>query len=305
MLKYYHMVESAQVWLKDRTDVWPSFVYWFNDHITAILVILIAGIIAYWVGGIILARIVKRFVKTARHREWHHKDIEKRQNTLASVVSNIWHVFIIVVVCVALFRESVSQADALLAPLFASAGIIGVALGFGAQSIVKDFLAGLFLIGENQYRVGDIVEIEGFSGTVERIGNRSTVLRDIDGNVHYFPNGIINHVVNKTMGYSMARFIIHLNPASDIKKVTTIINETGKKLAEEEKWRAKILEPPAFVSIGDFNGTSLEIIIAGKTQPSDQWAVIAEMRKRLLGKLEAAHIKLAPAPNTLLTNPIR
>lgn len=285
--------------------MWPSFVYWFNDHITAILVIFIAGIVAYWVGGVILTYIVKRFVKTARHREWRHKDIEKRQNTLASVVSNIWHIFIIVVVGVALFRESVAQADALLAPLFASAGIVGVALGFGAQSVVKDFLAGLFIIGENQYRVGDIVEIEGFSGTVERIGNRSTVLRDVDGNVHYFPNGMIDHVVNKTMGYSMARFIIHIDPTSDIKKVTTIINETGKKLAEEEKWQTKILEPPAFVSIGDFNGTSLEVIIAGKTEPSDQWAVIAEMRKRLLGKLEAAHIKLAPAPTTLPTHPIR
>lgn len=290
-------MESTQVWLKDRTDVWPSFVYWFNDHITAILVILISGVIAYWLGGLLFARIVKRFVKTARHREWHHKDIEKRQNTLASVVTNVWHIFIIVVVCVALFRESVAQADALLAPLFASAGIIGVALGFGAQSVVKDFLAGLFVIGENQYRVGDIVEIEGFSGTVERIGNRSTVLRDVDGNVHYFPNGMIDHVVNKTMGYSMARFIIYIDPTSDIKKVTTIINDAGKKLAEEEKWRTKILEPPAFVSIGEFSGTSLEIIIAGKTQPSDQWAVIAEMRKRLLGKLETAHIKLAPAPN--------
>ncbi len=288
------MVESIQVWLKTHTDVGPAFIYWFNDHFTTILVILISGAIAYYVGGKIFVRIVKRFVRSARHREWHHKDIEKRQNTLSIVVRNVWHIFIIIVVCVALFRESVAQADALLAPLFASAGIIGVALGFGAQSIVKDFLAGLFVIGENQYRVGDIVEIEGHSGTVERIGNRSTVLRDVDGNVHYFPNGMIDHVVNKTMGFSMARFVIHVDPTSDIKKVTTIINETGKKLAAEEKWQAKILEPPAFVSVGDFSGTSLEIIIAGKTQPSDQWAVIAEMRRRLLGKIEAEHIKLAP-----------
>jgi small-conductance mechanosensitive channel len=208
-------------------------------------------------------------------------------------VTNVWHIFITVVIIVALFREAVSQADALLAPLFASAGIIGVALGFGAQSIVKDFLAGMLLVGENQYRVGDIVEIDGNTGTVERISNRSTVIRDIDGNVHYFPNGTITHVVNKTMGYSMARFVIHIDPLSDIKKVTAIINKTGKKLASETKWQPRILEPPTFVSIGDFSGTSLEIIVAGKTQPSDQWAVIAEMRRRLLEELESSHIKLA------------
>lgn len=292
------MVESLQVWLKQHIDVGPAFVSWFNDHITTILVILIAGAIAYWVGGKIFARIVRRFVRTARHREWHPKDIEKRQKTLASVVTNVWHIFIIVVVCVAIFRESVAEADALLAPLFASAGIIGVALGFGAQSVVKDFLAGLFVIGENQYRVGDIVEIEGHSGTVERIGNRSTVLRDVDGNVHYFPNGMINHVVNKTMGYSMARFVIHIHPSSDIKKVTDIINKIGKKLAAEEKWQTKILEPPKFVSVGDFSGSSLEVIIAGKTQPSDQWAVIGEMRRRLLEALEEAHIELAIGPTS-------
>src|SRR5262249_42909721 len=146
-------------------------------------VILIFGFLAYWVGGRLLSRLIKRYVKTARHREWHQKDIEKRQKTLSAVMVNVWHMFIVVVVCIALFREVIDNADAFLAPLFASGGIIGVALGFGAQSVVKDFLAGLFVIGENQYRVGDIVELAGASGTVERIGSRSTVIRDIDGNV--------------------------------------------------------------------------------------------------------------------------
>lgn len=291
------MVESSQVWLRERVDIWPTFVTWFNDHITTLVSILVFGAVAYFVGGKLFVHIVKRFVRTTKHKNWHQKDIEKREKTLSSVINNVWHIFIIIVVSVALFRESVSQADALLAPLFASAGIIGVALGFGAQSVVKDFLAGMFIIGENQYRVGDIVEIEGNTGTVERIGNRSTVIRDVDGNVHYFPNGMIAHVTNKTMGYSMARFVIHIDPSSDIKKVSDIINQTGATLAAESKWRHKILEPPAFVSIGDFNGTYLEVIIAGKTQPSDQWSVTAEMRRRLLEVFEHNHIKLAPGTN--------
>ena len=288
------MVESLQVWLKSHIDVWNPFVAWFNDHFAAMLVIALSGVIAYYVGGKLLSRLVKRWVRTARHREWHQKDIEKRQKTLAAVVRNVWHIFIIVVVCVALFREAVDRADAILAPLFASAGIVGVALGFGAQSLIKDFLAGLFVIGENQYRVGDIVELGDASGTVERIGSRSTVIRDIDGNVHYLPNGSITHVVNKTMGYSMARFIITVDPSSDVKKISAIINKIGKDLSHEAAWRNKIIEPPAFVSVGEFTGTSLEIIIAGKTQPSDQWAVVAEMRRRLLEALEKSEVKLAP-----------
>lgn len=287
-------MESLQIWLKAHVDIWHPFVQWFSDHFAAMVVIIIAGAFAYYVGGRLLSRLVKRWVKTAKHREWHQKDIEKRQKTLAAVVRNIWHIFIVIVVCVALFRESVDHADALLAPLFASAGVVGVALGFGAQSLIKDFLAGLFVIGENQYRVGDIVELNDASGTVERIGSRSTVIRDIDGNVHYLPNGSITHVINKTMGYSMARFIITVSPTTDVKKVAAIINRTGKKLAGEDVWKSKILEAPAFVSIGDFNNVSLEIIIAGKTQPSDQWSVVAEMRRRLLQELESENIELAP-----------
>lgn len=288
-------MESLQVWLKTNADLWSPSASWFKDHAVAMIIIIITGMIFYYVGGRILSSIVRRFVKTARHREWHRKDIEKRQETLAAVARNIWHLFIVCAILISLFREGVENADAILGPIIASAGLIGVTIGFGAQAVIRDFITGLFIIGENQYRVGDIVELaENASGTVERIGSRSTVIRDIDGNVHYLPNGSITHVINKTMGYSMARFVITIEPTSEIQKITTIINRIGKKLSEEEKWKNKIIDPPAFVSVGEFDGSSLEIIIAGKTQPSDQWAVVAEMRSRLLVALDQEHIKLAP-----------
>lgn len=289
-------MDTLVVWLKTHIDVLAPLTDWLKNHFAAMIVIIIAGAITYYVGGRLLSILVKRLVKTTRHREWHQKDIEKRQKTLAAVARNVWHIFVVIVVVIALFREGIDHADAILAPFFASAGVVSVILGFGAQTVIKDFIAGLFIIGENQYRVGDIVEFaDNASGTVERIGSRSTVIRDVDGNVHYLPNGSITHVINKTMGYSMARFIITVDPTSDIQKVSTIINKIGKELASEDKWKNKILEPPAFVSVGEFTGTSLEIIIAGKTQPSDQWAVVAEMRRRLLVSLEKASIKLAPS----------
>lgn len=270
---------------------------WLGDNwIDGSIVIAVTAFL-YWLGRKILGTIVRNTVAaSARGRNLHRKDIEKRQNTLASLVVNIWGVLVIITGVIVFLKTIFPQID--LAPLFASAGIIGVALGFGSQSLVKDFISGIFIISENQYRVGDIIEINGDSGTVERIGTRSTVIRDADGNVHYFPNGSIQHVVNKTMGYSMARFTISLQPTTDIEKAIDLINETGKKLAAAAKWQNKIIEPPAFVTFGEFTGSSVKLTIAGKTQPSDQWSVTSEMRRRLLDIFEANDILLegAPAP---------
>lgn len=280
---------SAETWVLGTHDN--------PGHGITILFILIIGMLLYLIGGKIVERSVRRAVRSARHREWHKKDIEKRQKTLGSVAKSIWHIAVTLGIIYAILRDFIPDINTLLAPLFASAGIIGVAIGFGAQSLIKDFISGLFIISENQYRVGDIVDIEGAAGTVERIGARSTVIRDVNGNVHYMPNGMITHVINKTMGYSMARFVVALNPASDIDKVVEIINTLGTDLAGEDKWKTKIIEPPEFVSLGELTGTSVEVIIAGKTQPSDQWAVIAEMRRRLLQTLESNGIELAVVPH--------
>ncbi|MNP92391.1 putative MscS family protein YkuT [compost metagenome] len=276
---------------------------WIGQYGIGIATTIIVAVILFYIGSGLLAKLVKQAVKsTAKHRDWHRKDMEKRQKTLSALFVSIWRIMIITYVAVSILT-TVFRVD--LGPLFASAGIIGVALGFGAQSLIKDFLSGIFIIAENQYRVGDIIAIEGASGTVERIGTRSTVIRDIDGNVHYFPNGMVMHVINKTMGYSMARFNIAIHPSSNIDEVTEIIDRLGVELAAENEWKNKIIKAPAFVSIGEFTGTSVDLQIAGKTQPSDQWAVIAEMRKRLLEALERANIKLAITPSLLPTPTVK
>jgi len=269
---------------------------WLHDNWFELAVVLLAALIAYFAGTRIVAFIVKRAVKGARHRAWHKKDIEKRQKTLVGLFVSIWRIIIFFTLFYALLAVFFPNIGAAMAPLFASAGIIGVALGFGAQSLIKDFLSGIFIISENQYRVGDVIDIEGFSGTVERIGTRSTVLRDVDGNVHYFPNGMVQHVINKTMGYSMARFTMLLHPDTDIDMASELIDSVGKTLSEEETWKDKILSAPAFVSVGEITGSSVEIIVAGKTQPSDQWGVVSEMRRRLLEEFESKQIRLAVTP---------
>ena len=278
-------------WLNERGLGWI-----ISQRVIETVSIIIGSIIVYYLGRILISWAIKHmFSASAKYRSWNHKDIEKRQKTLSQLIHSFWRIIVIAYMA-AMIANKLFLFD--LSPLFASAGIIGVALGFGAQSLVKDFLSGVFIITENQYRVGDIVDIMGAAGTVERVGTRSTVIRDSDGNVHYIPNGTIQHVINKTMGYSVSRFVLQLDPGVDIANATEIINKAGRQLAGETAWKKKIIDPPKFVAVGDITGRSVELTISGKTQPSDQWAVTSEMRRRLLQQFEEHDIALAVNPVT-------
>ncbi|MDO4661110.1 MAG: mechanosensitive ion channel family protein [Candidatus Saccharibacteria bacterium] len=266
-----------------------------SPEITAleIIIIIIVAIALYWLGPRVVMWLTRHAFVTTYQRTLPKKDLEKRHKTLGGLFANVWRIIVVVIAGYAIFTHFFN--DAALAPLFASAGIIGVAFGFGAQSLVKDFLSGVFIISENQYRVGDIIEIDGFGGTVERIGVRSTVIRDVEGNVHFFPNGVVQHVINKTMGYSKVYFTITVAPDTNISTASDIINRIGEEISGEEKWQHKVIEPPHFDILGDFNASSISLVVSGKTQPSDQWALTAEMRRRILREFEKEHIELGAA----------
>jgi small conductance mechanosensitive channel len=270
------------------------------EKITSISVILVIGGIFFLLGPLIINWFMSHLFVTGYQRTLHKKDLEKRQRTLGALFGNVWRILTVITILYLIFIQFFTKEA--LTPLFASAGILGVAFGFGAQSLVKDFLSGVFIISENQYRVGDVIEIESFSGTVERIGVRSTVIRDADGNVHYFPNGMVQHVINKTMGYSMARFTVAVTPDADIDKVGKIIDTIGLALASEDAWQNKVLEAPHYVMMGDFTSTAVNLIVSGKTQPSDQWSVIAEMRRRILDAFEKEEIAIGTVPTISSTN---
>lgn len=271
---------------------------WLQEESVKLIIILISSIALYYLGAFLIEFALNKSAGVGKQRKWAKKDIEKRQKTVIALVINVWRVIVIASMSFAIFNIIFPHVN--LAPIFASAGIVGIALGFGAQSLAKDFLSGIFIVSENQYRVGDVIEIDGFGGTVERIGARSTVIRDVEGAVHYFPNGMIQHVINRTMGYSMARFTLAVDSNADIEQVISLINETGKTLAEEEKWKLKIIEAPAFVMMGELSAHAINMIISGKTQPSDQWSVSAEMRRRILEEFEKHHIKLGAIPLSTL-----
>lgn len=260
-----------------------------NEGIQAVFIV-IGALVVYYIGVKIIDVVVRHFVR-GRLRKANKIDIEKRRKTLGNLAVTIWRILLIITASVSILRIFFPAID--FTPLFASAGVVGIAIAFGAQTLVKDFLTGVFIITENQYRVGDYVTINDADGRVEHIGTRSTVIRDDNGNVHYLPNGSIIHVVNKTMGYSKVHFTLLLDASTDLDAAISVINQVGDKLAENEKWQPKILSAPQFSTIGAVSGSSIEVTVTGKTQPSDQWAVTAEMRKRLLKAFEKHEIKLA------------
>lgn len=266
---------------------------------SSFIIILTAGLL-YIFGARLIAWVSGALITRAYSQKLRKKDLEKRRTTLKALFANIWRILVILMAAISFARLFFTAEQ--LAPIFASAGIAGVAIGFGAQSLVRDFLSGLFIVSENQYRVGDVIEIDGFGGTVERIGGRSTVLRDVEGNVHYFPNGMIQHVINKTMDYSVARVKLSVVPETNIDKAARIINKIGETMASEKEWEAKILEAPHYVMLGDISATSVELIVSGKVQPADQWSVSAELRRRIHDAFETDHVQLGVAPGSLVAS---
>ncbi len=271
-----------------------AIVNWLANPGIIVFGIIISAVIINHFGGSVIAGLIRQTIRPHALNGLTDEDAIKRQNTLISLFTTVLKTLVAVTATSMVVVKLFPDID--FGPLFASAGIAGIAVGFGAQSIIKDFLSGVFIIMENQYRVGDVVDIEGASGTVEKLTIRSTVLRDFDGNVHFLPNGTITHVMNKTMGFSKVNFSITISPENNLDKVIKIINSTGRKLGEDKNWSSKITEAPQFFNISSFTDVSVDMTIVGKTEPSQQWSVTSELRQRLLQEFSKSGIELAHAP---------
>jgi small conductance mechanosensitive channel len=180
--------------------------------------------------------------------------------------------------------------------LFAGAGLIGAGLAFGSQSLVKDLLSGLFIISENQYRVGDYVEIMEVSGTVESIGLRTTVLRDLSGSVHYVPNGSIVVTTNQTMGLGRINLDISVVSSTDVGLLEHVINHAGERLASNVKLKDDIIEAPHFTRITDYTGNAITVKILGKTVGGKQLQIKSALLAELKRDFDENKIKLSTLP---------
>ena len=181
-----------------------------------------------------------------------------------------------------------------LGPLLASAGVGGVALGFGAQSLVKDFLSGIFMILEDQYGVGDIVDTGEAVGTVEEVSLRVTRLRDGSGVVWYVRNGEIIRIGNKSQGWSTALVDIPVSYAENLEKVIPLIRDVVHRLDEEPEWKDKLLDEPQVLGVESVSGTAVTIRVLAKTAPEQQYGVSREIRERVKAAFDAAGVQGPP-----------
>lgn len=186
-----------------------------------------------------------------------------------------------------------------IAPIIAGAGIMGLAVSFGAQNLVRDIISGFFMIMEDQVRVGDVAVVNGTGGTVEEINFRTIVIRDLEGTVHVFPNGTVTQLANRSKGW--ARYVIDVSVSykEDTDRVSDVIRRVGEELAADPLFGGFILEPIQILGVDSFGVNSYVIKSMIKTLPLKQWDVGRELRKRLKNKLEIEGIDLSSPPTTI------
>jgi small conductance mechanosensitive channel len=249
---------------------------WIETHGIRIAIVVVLGFAGYLVVRRVVPRLIRRTI-ALRMKDKPETAVQKRSKTISYVITNTIAVIIGIIVLFTILAE----LGVNIAPALASLGIVGLAVSFGAQGLIKDIINGLFILAEDQYGIGDVVKVGNVTGLVEEINLRRTVLRDIDGTVHYIPNGEIGVASNFTKEYSRVNMNVAVGYGEDIDKVIAVINRVCESLASEDGWKDKIIKTPHVLRVDALGASGVEIKILGDTRPSMQWEVMGALRKRI------------------------
>lgn len=241
--------------------------------------------------GVVGSKAISAFVTKAAEGQ-SEEEVRKRADTLAAVLLTTAQVFIIAIAAFIILSEFVN-----ITPFLAGASVAGVAIGFGAQYLVRDLIAGFFIVMENQYRVGDVVNVAGIGGLVEEINLRRTVLRDLDGTVHTIPNGEIKAASNLTKGYSRVNLNISVAYDTDLDRAISVVNRVCTEISEDPAWLPMIVKAPQVLRVDNLGDSGIDLKIVGDTKPIQQWAVAGEIRKRIKRAFDQEGIEI-PWPHT-------
>lgn len=248
---------------------------WAQTHGVAVVAIISLALVIRLFGGIFLERIIRRLVPSSH---FHTKNAERqREDTLIRIMHGTLNVLLWVVTSLMLL----SELGVNIGPLLAAAGVAGIAVGFGGQYLIRDVVAGLFIILENQYRVGDVVCLDDTCGLVEDVSIRMATLRDLDGTVHHVPHGVVNKASNLSKEFARVNLNVGVSYAANLEEVIAIVNEVGNGLAADPQWKDDCITPPQFERVDAFGDSAVVIKVLGDTKPLRQWAVAGELRKRL------------------------
>ena len=271
----------------DIQNIIQTIIPWFLSHGIKIIAIFIGAIFINRFGKVFVEKTIRKLIKPSQVVQDPEAE-RKREDTLIRIFNSFVSVFIWAVAGMMILSEFGINAG----PLIAGAGILGIGLGFGAQYIIRDFLAGLFIMMENQYRVGDVIEVAGISGGVVDITLRKTVLRDIDGVVHHIPNGEIKTASNKSQDFSRVHLKIGVAYKEDIDRVIKVLNNACEELARDEKFSKNILKTPQVIGIDNLADSAIIIKILGDTVPLKQWDIARELRRRIKIAFDKENIEI-------------
>jgi len=260
---------------------------WFFTAGLKIILIAVITLIVMKVIRVISSRLSVLFL---RKRE--DEESKKRAKTLSSVIRNLLNTVVLIIAVMTVF----GQLGVEIGPLLAAAGIVGLAIGFAGQSLVKDFINGFFILLWDQIRVGDVVEVSERGGLVERINLKMTVLRDLAGNVHFVPNSNIDVVTNMTKDYSRYVFDIGVSYREDVDEVIEVIKEIDAELRNDSDFKEDILEPLEIFGLNKFDDSAIIVRARIKTKPIKQWRIGREFNRRLKKKFDEKDIEI-PFPH--------
>jgi small conductance mechanosensitive channel len=214
---------------------------------------------------------------------------EQRARTMASVLRSLTTAAVTTVVVLMVLDEFEINT----APLLASAGIVGVAVGFGAQALVRDVISGIFMLAEDQYGVGDVVDLGDASGVVEAVGLRVTRVRDVDGTVWYIRNGQVERVGNRSQGWARAVLDVGVAYGEDLARAEELLLDVARKLKEDEQFGPLVLEEPEMWGVESVSADGVVLRLVVKTQPLQQWAVARELRRRIKERFDVEGVRVA------------
>lgn len=270
-----------------------AIVPWLLEHGIKILIVVIAA----WLLNKILCRIIIKAVRivVVPDDNMSEEAEKKREDTLIRIFTGATNIVILSLAILMILQE----AGLKIGPILAGAGIVGLAFGFGGQYLIRDIITGLFIILENQYRIGDVINVDETGGLVEDISLRKTTLRDLNGTVHHIPHGEIKRVSNLSKKYARVNLDIGVSYSSDLEHVIKVVNRTGTELSEDPHFKDEIISPPQFLRVDDFADSAITIKILGETKPLKQWEVTGELRKRLKMAFDKEGIEI-PFPQRVI-----
>jgi small conductance mechanosensitive channel len=221
-----------------------------------------------------------------------HDEVMKRSETLSSVFVGA----VVALIYVSALFMVLTELSVPIGPVLGGFGIAGIAVGFGAQYLVRDLIAGIFILAENQYRTGDVVTLSGISGLVESINLRRTVLRDLDGQVHVIPNGEITVASNKTKYWSRVNLDVGVAYKEDVDRVVEVLNDIGDEIAADPYYGLMLITPPQVLRLNSLDDSAVTFKMLGDCKPMKQWEIMGELRRRIKIRLDAEGIEI-PFPH--------